>query len=214
MVAADSGFATLDDLDGSRSSASPPAPPPRATSPPSSPGSGSTAGVQSVRGRRPDPAGVPGGPLRRLVVATAASSPASGRRYPDGPEALTILDESSRRSRSRRRVPTATPRGRRPCEWAIFATIQAEEFGIDSDNVEEQRRAARPQRPALPRPASTRTGRARSRPRARPTSPAGHHAGRQLRRDLRRANLTPLGLERGVNALWTDGGLLYAPPYR
>ena len=25
---------------------------------------------------------------------------------------------------------------------------------------------------------------------------------------------TPLGLERGVNALWTDGGLLYAPPYR
>ena len=28
------------------------------------------------------------------------------------------------------------------------------------------------------------------------------------------ANLTPLGLERGVNALWTDGGLMYAPPYR
>jgi general L-amino acid transport system substrate-binding protein len=27
-------------------------------------------------------------------------------------------------------------------------------------------------------------------------------------------HLTPLGLERGVNALWTDGGLMYAPPYR
>mgnify|MGYP006333258215 CR=1 FL=1 len=26
--------------------------------------------------------------------------------------------------------------------------------------------------------------------------------------------LAPLGLERGVNSLWTDGGLLYAPPYR
>jgi general L-amino acid transport system substrate-binding protein len=25
---------------------------------------------------------------------------------------------------------------------------------------------------------------------------------------------TPLGLERGINAQWTDGGLLYAPPYR
>ena len=25
---------------------------------------------------------------------------------------------------------------------------------------------------------------------------------------------TPLGLERGVNALWTDGGALYAPPIR
>jgi general L-amino acid transport system substrate-binding protein len=25
---------------------------------------------------------------------------------------------------------------------------------------------------------------------------------------------TPIGLERGLNAQWTDGGLLYAPPYR
>ena len=25
---------------------------------------------------------------------------------------------------------------------------------------------------------------------------------------------TPLGLERGLNALWTDGGLLYSPPFR
>jgi len=27
-------------------------------------------------------------------------------------------------------------------------------------------------------------------------------------------HLAPLGLERGVNALWTDGGLMYSPPYR
>jgi general L-amino acid transport system substrate-binding protein len=25
---------------------------------------------------------------------------------------------------------------------------------------------------------------------------------------------TPLGLERGINDLWTNGGLLYSPPYR
>ena len=25
---------------------------------------------------------------------------------------------------------------------------------------------------------------------------------------------TPLALERGLNALWVDGGLLYAPPMR
>ncbi len=25
---------------------------------------------------------------------------------------------------------------------------------------------------------------------------------------------TPLGLERGLNALWTEGGLMYAPPLR
>jgi general L-amino acid transport system substrate-binding protein len=25
---------------------------------------------------------------------------------------------------------------------------------------------------------------------------------------------TPLGLDRGINALWTDGGIMYAPPVR
>jgi general L-amino acid transport system substrate-binding protein len=27
-------------------------------------------------------------------------------------------------------------------------------------------------------------------------------------------HLRPLGLERGLNALWSDGGLMYAPPAR
>jgi general L-amino acid transport system substrate-binding protein len=27
-------------------------------------------------------------------------------------------------------------------------------------------------------------------------------------------HLAPLGLKRGVNALWTNGGLMYSPPYR
>jgi general L-amino acid transport system substrate-binding protein len=28
------------------------------------------------------------------------------------------------------------------------------------------------------------------------------------------ANLKPLGFERGINALWNQGGLMYAPPIR
>jgi general L-amino acid transport system substrate-binding protein len=28
------------------------------------------------------------------------------------------------------------------------------------------------------------------------------------------ANLKPLGFERGINALWSHGGLMYAPPIR
>jgi len=27
-------------------------------------------------------------------------------------------------------------------------------------------------------------------------------------------NITPLGVQRGINALWTNGGLQYAPPMR
>lgn len=34
--------------------------------------------------------------------------------------------------------------------------------------------------------------------------------------EIFRRNLTvpPFNLERGINALWTDGGLMYAPPFR
>jgi general L-amino acid transport system substrate-binding protein len=41
-------------------------------------------------------------------------------------------------------------------------------------------------------------------------------AGRQLRR-IFESNIgenTPIGLARGLNAQWTDGGLLYSPPFR
>jgi general L-amino acid transport system substrate-binding protein len=27
-------------------------------------------------------------------------------------------------------------------------------------------------------------------------------------------NITPIGVPRGINALWTKGGLMYAPPIR
>ncbi|HJS31937.1 MAG TPA: amino acid ABC transporter substrate-binding protein, partial [Alphaproteobacteria bacterium] len=27
-------------------------------------------------------------------------------------------------------------------------------------------------------------------------------------------NIVPLGIERGINKLWRDGGILYAPPLR
>ena len=43
-----------------------------------------------------------------------------------------------------------------------------------------------------------------------------HQARRQLRRDLREERRAGLAakIARGVNALWTKGGLQYAPPIR
>jgi len=35
-----------------------------------------------------------------------------------------------------------------------------------------------------------------------------------LAKELRYDDEARRSLERGVNALWTDGGLMYAPPYR
>jgi general L-amino acid transport system substrate-binding protein len=103
-------------------------------------------------------------------------------------------------------------------KWVTFATIQAEEFGIDSTNVTDE--AASNENPSVQRflgvtpegaePFESGLG-------LEPDwvvdviSQVGNYA------EIFDRNLGPdtaFGLERGQNALWTDGGLLYAPPYR
>jgi len=103
-------------------------------------------------------------------------------------------------------------------DWAVLATIQAEEFGIDSTNVDsfsntddvDIRRflgfevadgsgASAVFDPGLGLP----TDFARQ-----VVAQVGNYA------EIFQAHLAPIGLERGLNALWSDGGLLYSPPYR
>jgi general L-amino acid transport system substrate-binding protein len=95
-------------------------------------------------------------------------------------------------------------------KWSLFAMIEAEELGLTSKNIEQQG--------ASPNPSVQRfTG-------------ASGDLGKMLGLDNRwalhivklvgnygesfDANLKPLGFERGLNKLWTQGGLLYAPPVR
>ena len=103
-------------------------------------------------------------------------------------------------------------------KWVVFATIEAEELGITSENVEDT--AASSDNPTVQRflgvtpegtdPFESGLG-------LEPDwvvdviSQVGNYA------EIFERNLgpeTPFELERGQNALWTDGGLLYAPPYR
>jgi general L-amino acid transport system substrate-binding protein len=103
-------------------------------------------------------------------------------------------------------------------KWVVFATIEAEELGITSENVQEM--------------AETSTNPVVLRLLGQPvpdTDP--FESGLGLEADwvidvisavgnygeIYDRNLgpgTPFDLERGLNSLWTDGGLLYAPPYR
>jgi general L-amino acid transport system substrate-binding protein len=102
--------------------------------------------------------------------------------------------------------------------WVVFATIEAEELGLTSDNVEEM--ASTSENPVVQRllgvtpegadPFESGLG-------LEPDwvvtmiSQVGNYA------EIYDRNLgpeTPINLERGLNSLWTDGGLLYAPPYR
>jgi general L-amino acid transport system substrate-binding protein len=95
-------------------------------------------------------------------------------------------------------------------KWAVFAMLEAEEMGLTSKNIDQNLNSTNP---AIQRFVGA-TG----------------DIGKMLALDNRwaynvvkqvgnygesfEANLTPLGFERGINNLWTKGGLMYAPPVR
>jgi general L-amino acid transport system substrate-binding protein len=95
-------------------------------------------------------------------------------------------------------------------KWSLFAMIEAEELGLTSKNLEQQAKNASP---IIQRFVG-----------------AKGEFGKMLGLDNRWAfniikqvgnygesferNLTPLGLDRGINKLWNRGGLMYAPPMR
>mgnify|MGYP002336093871 CR=1 FL=1 len=108
-------------------------------------------------------------------------------------------------------------------KWVVFATIQAEELGITQDNVEDT--AASTEDPIVQRLLGVPFSPAEGEPVAPFESGLGldpewvvnvisavGNYGEIFDRNLGPG--TPFALERGQNALWTDGGLLYAPPYR
>jgi general L-amino acid transport system substrate-binding protein len=94
--------------------------------------------------------------------------------------------------------------------WSQFAMLDAEEFGITSANVDSMLNSPNPDIQRF----------------------LGKNGdmGQQLGVDNKWAyniikqvgnygesyerNITPLGLDRGINGLWTKGGIMYAPPVR
>jgi len=136
-----------------------------------------------------------------------------------GPEALRILDVTMSKEPLGPVVRDGDTAWFDAVNWIILATIQAEEFGITSSNVDSTAQStgdaeikrflgepaeagAQPFDPGLGLPLDFAV---------RIVKAVGNYAeiyDRTVGPD------TPLGLERGVNSLWTQGGLLYAPPYR
>ncbi len=138
--------------------------------------------------------------------------------YPDGADALRILPEVFSKEPLAPAVLDGDTEWAQVVNWAIMATIQAEEFGITQANVDEM--------------LNSEDTRIRSFLGAEYTDSDGNvtvtDPGLGLPTDFAyqvvkqvgnygeifERHLAPLGLERGVNALWVDGGLLYVPPYR
>ena len=137
--------------------------------------------------------------------------------YPAGPEALTILPEVFSKEPLALAVADGDSQWAQVVNWVVLATIQAEEFGITSENVQDFTTSEDARILAfLGLEVPGEDGAAVLDPGlGLPTDFAmqivtqvGNYG------EIFDRHLTPLGLERGVNALWTDGGLMYAPPYR
>ncbi|MGI8517408.1 MAG: amino acid ABC transporter substrate-binding protein [Acidimicrobiia bacterium] len=140
--------------------------------------------------------------------------------FPEGPDALVILEETFSKEPLGPAVRDGDSQWAQIVDWVINVTIIAEELGIESGNVDtfadtdnaEIRRllgleiesddgvavfdAGLGLEPGWPADVITAVGN------------YGEIFNRNVGPD------SPLGLERELNALWSEGGLIYAPPFR
>lgn len=98
-------------------------------------------------------------------------------------------------------------------QWVVFALMIAEEYGITHDNVGDFMNSTKPEIRRL-LGLENEIGEMLGLPKDwgyRAISATGSY-GEIFERNL--GSESPLDLQRGLNALWTDGGLIYAPPLR
>jgi len=98
-------------------------------------------------------------------------------------------------------------------KWVLSVQINAEELGVTSDNVDDMMKS---DNPSVQRLLGTDgdMGAKLGLPDdfgAKAIKQVGNY-GEMYDRNV--GPDTPLGLERGINALWTEGGVMYAPPVR
>jgi general L-amino acid transport system substrate-binding protein len=98
-------------------------------------------------------------------------------------------------------------------KWTVYALLEAEERGVTQANVDQMKAS---QDPNLMRLLGTTPGMGEALGldpdwAARAIKAVGNY-GEIFERHVGKAS--PLKLERGLNALWTQGGLMYAPPIR
>ena len=97
--------------------------------------------------------------------------------------------------------------------WSVLAMIEAEELGITSKNVDEMLNSTDPK---IMRFLGVTEGNGKSlgldeKFAYNIVKQVGNY-GEVFERNV--GVKTPLGIERGLNALWTDGGLMYSPPFK
>lgn len=147
------------------------------------------------------------------AVTSDISQLISRRTTFEDPDAHEILDVVLSKEPLAPAIAQGDSQWRDVISWVVFATIQAEEFGIDSTNIEDFIDTENPDirrflgidgelgaSLGLPNDFTVKV-----------IQSVGNYAeifDRNLGPD------TPFNLDRGQNATWLNGGLLYSPPFR
>lgn len=133
-----------------------------------------------------------------------------------GPEALRILDENMSKEPLGPVVRDGDDDWADAVNWIVIATVQAEEFGITSENVQDELGSDDPEvqrflgQPVEGEPFDAGLGLPADF--AVQVIQAVGNYGEIYERNVGEGSA--LELPRDLNALWTDGGLHQAPPYR
>jgi general L-amino acid transport system substrate-binding protein len=133
-----------------------------------------------------------------------------------GPEGLRILDVTMSKEPLGPVVRDGDVEWADAVNWAVIATMQAEEFDISSENIDEALESDDPEvqrflgQPVEGEPFDAGLGLPADFA-VQVVRGVGNYA------EIYDRNVGPgsaLELERGINSLWTEGGLHYPPPYR
>ncbi|MGY6629350.1 MAG: amino acid ABC transporter substrate-binding protein [Oceanicaulis sp.] len=151
----------------------------------------------------------------RCDVVTADVSALAGlRRALAEPDAHVILPDVISKEPLGPVVAARDPRFAEATRWVLHALITAEEYGVTAANAAELRDTARSPvvRRLLGAEGAMGEGLGLDADFALNAITARGHYGELFARHL--GAQSPLRLERGLNAQWNEGGLLYAPPFR
>ena len=147
------------------------------------------------------------------VFASDRSQLASIRTRATNPGDYTILPEIATKEPFAPMVRKGDEAFFDVVRWTVFATFEAEERGITSANVDEKRKSDDPNvQRLLGQSGDLGKGMGLDNDWAyRIVKQVGNY-GEIYERNL--GTKSPLGLERGLNELWTNGGLIYSWPVR
>lgn len=148
----------------------------------------------------------------RCQAATSDRSQLTARRKSlPNPDNYLVLDEVISKEPLGPAVRNNDSKWADAVKWIIYGTFQAEELGVNQANLAQSENSPDPEVKRLLGKEGT-LGTDMGLPNdfvARVVKHVGNYG------EIYKRNIgDPFQLERGINALWTQGGLIYSPPFR